>query len=110
MEMTASGTRTAVHYLNPDGTLASAHGTDSGDLTITIPAVGQSVPVKQSGSLLHHFAAPSQTLEDVVRFPAQLLDAPNRRILSSRERLDCRSRSIRSTAPTLMRLSVLRSR
>jgi len=50
MEMTASGTRTAIHYLNPDGSLASAHGTDSGDLTITIPAVGQSVPVKQSGA------------------------------------------------------------
>jgi hypothetical protein len=50
MEMTASGTRSAVHYLNPDGTLAAAHGADSGDLTITIPAVGQSVPVKQSGS------------------------------------------------------------
>jgi hypothetical protein len=50
MEMTASGTRTAVHYLNPDGTLAFARGTDSGDLTITIPAVGQSVPVKQSGT------------------------------------------------------------
>jgi hypothetical protein len=50
MEMTASGSRTAVHYLNPDGTLASARGTDSGDMTITIPAVGQTVPVKQAGS------------------------------------------------------------
>jgi hypothetical protein len=50
MEMVASGRRTAVHYLNPDGTLASAHGSDSGDMTITIPAVGQTVPVKQAGS------------------------------------------------------------
>jgi hypothetical protein len=50
LEMTASGMRTAVHYLNPDGTLASAHGSDSGDMTITVPAVGQTVPVKQSGS------------------------------------------------------------
>jgi hypothetical protein len=50
LEMTASGTRTAVHYLNPDGTLASARGSDAGDLTITIPAVGQSVPVKQAGT------------------------------------------------------------
>jgi hypothetical protein len=50
LEMTASGNRTAVHYLNPDGTLASAHGSDSGDLTITIPAVGQTVPVKQAGT------------------------------------------------------------
>jgi hypothetical protein len=48
--MTASGMRTSVHYLNPDGTLASAHGSDSGDMTITVPAVGQTVPVKQSGS------------------------------------------------------------
>jgi hypothetical protein len=50
LEMTASGTRSAVHYLNPDGTLASAHGTDTGDMTITVPAVGQTVPVKQAGT------------------------------------------------------------
>ncbi|MEA2713923.1 MAG: hypothetical protein QOK27_1884 [Gemmatimonadales bacterium] len=50
LEMTASGTRTAVHYMNPDGTLASARGSDAGDLTITIPAVGQTVPVKQAGT------------------------------------------------------------
>lgn len=50
MEMTASGNRRAVHYLNPDGTLAVAHGNDAGDLTITIPAVGQTVPVKQTGT------------------------------------------------------------
>jgi hypothetical protein len=50
MEMTASGTRSAVHYLNPDGTLASARGSDSGDMTITVPAVGQTVPVKQAGT------------------------------------------------------------
>jgi hypothetical protein len=50
LEMTASGTRSAVYYLNPDGTLASGRGSDSGDMTITVPAVGQTVPVKQSGS------------------------------------------------------------
>jgi hypothetical protein len=50
LEMTASGTRSAVHYLNPDGTLAMAHGSDTGDMTITVPAVGQTVPVKQAGS------------------------------------------------------------
>jgi hypothetical protein len=50
LEMTASGSRTAVYYLNPDGTLASAHGSDAGDMTITVPAVGQTVPVKQAGS------------------------------------------------------------
>jgi hypothetical protein len=50
LEMTASGTRSAVHYLNPDGTLAMARGSDTGDITITVPAVGQTVPVKQAGS------------------------------------------------------------
>jgi hypothetical protein len=50
LEMTASGTRMAVHYLNQDGTLALARGTDTGDMTITVPAVGQTVPVKQAGT------------------------------------------------------------
>jgi hypothetical protein len=50
LEMTASGTRSAVHYLNADGTLFSAQGSDSGDMTITVPAVGQTVPVKQAGT------------------------------------------------------------
>jgi hypothetical protein len=50
LEMTASGNRVAVHYLNPDGTLASARGSDSGNMTITVPAVGQTVPVKQAGT------------------------------------------------------------
>jgi len=50
MEMTASGNRSAVYYLNPDGTLAMARGTDAADMTIIVPAVGQTVPVKQAGS------------------------------------------------------------
>ncbi|HYF40338.1 MAG TPA: hypothetical protein VD930_11660 [Gemmatimonadales bacterium] len=50
LEMTASGSRSAVHYLNPDGTLISARGNDAGNMTITVPAVGQTVPVKQAGS------------------------------------------------------------
>jgi hypothetical protein len=50
LEMTATGSRTAVYYVNPDGTIASARGSDSGDMTITVPAVGQTVPVKQAGS------------------------------------------------------------
>jgi hypothetical protein len=50
LEMTASGSRSVVYYLNPEGTLASGRGSDTGDLTITVPAVGQTVPVKQSGS------------------------------------------------------------
>jgi hypothetical protein len=50
LEMTASGSRSAVHYFNVDGWLFSARGSDSGDMTITVPAVGQTVPVKQAGS------------------------------------------------------------
>jgi hypothetical protein len=50
MEMTASGSRMGVYYVNSDGTLASARGTDAGDMTITVPAVGQTVPVKQAGT------------------------------------------------------------
>jgi hypothetical protein len=50
LEMTAAGTRSAVHYLSPDGFLISAQGTDAGDMTITVPAVGQTVPVKQTGT------------------------------------------------------------
>ncbi len=50
LEMSGAGTRTAVHYLGPDGFLVSGRGTDSGNMTITVPAVGQTVPVKQTGS------------------------------------------------------------
>jgi hypothetical protein len=50
LEMTASGRRSAIHYVNSDGTLFSARGNDAGDMTITVPAVGQTVPVKQAGS------------------------------------------------------------
>ena len=50
LEMSGAGTRTAVHYLGPDGFLLSGRGSDSGDMTITVPAVGQTVPVKQAGS------------------------------------------------------------
>jgi hypothetical protein len=50
LEMTATGTRSAVHYLSEDGFLVSAQGSDAGDMTITVPAVGQTVPVKQTGT------------------------------------------------------------
>jgi hypothetical protein len=50
LEMTATGTRSAVHYLSEDGYLVLAEGSDSGDMTITVPAVGQTVPVKQTGT------------------------------------------------------------
>jgi len=50
LEMSGTGTRTAVHYLGSDGFVISGRGSDSGDMTITVPAVGQTVPVKQTGS------------------------------------------------------------
>ena len=48
--MSGTGTRSAAHYLNQDGALILARGSDAGDMTISIPAVGQTVPVKQAGS------------------------------------------------------------
>jgi hypothetical protein len=52
LEMSGAGTRTAVHFLGTDGILVSARGSDAGDMTITVPAVGQTVPVKQSGTYI----------------------------------------------------------
>jgi hypothetical protein len=60
MEMTASGSRTGVYYVNLDGTLASARGSDSGDMTITVPAVGQTVPVKQAGTYIISTTRPTK--------------------------------------------------
>ncbi len=50
LEMSGTGSRTAVHYFGQDGILIFARGRDAGDMTITVPAVGQTVPVKQTGS------------------------------------------------------------
>lgn len=50
LEMTASGSRSTVYLMSQDGMLVSARGSDAGDMTITIPAVGQTVPVKQTGT------------------------------------------------------------
>ena len=50
LEMTASGSRSAMYLMSQDGMLVSARGSDSGDMTITVPAVGQTVPVKQTGT------------------------------------------------------------
>jgi hypothetical protein len=50
LQMTASGNRAGVHRLGLDGILLSARGSDSGEMTISVPALGQTVPVKQSGS------------------------------------------------------------
>lgn len=50
LEMAATGARHGVYLISGDGAIVSAQGNDSGDMTITVPAVGQTVPVKQSGS------------------------------------------------------------
>lgn len=49
LEMTASGKRRGRYNLGRDGVLVSAEGSESGDMTITIPSTGQTVPVDQSG-------------------------------------------------------------
>ena len=50
LEMTASGTRSGVHRLAVEGILVSARGTDTGEMTISVPAVGQTVPVTRSST------------------------------------------------------------
>jgi hypothetical protein len=50
LEMTGTGERHGEHQISGDGAVISAQGSDHGDMTITVPAVGQTVPVKQSGS------------------------------------------------------------
>ena len=50
LELTATGTRSGVHRLSVDGVLVSAQGTDTGEMTISVPAVGQTVPVTRSST------------------------------------------------------------
>ncbi len=50
LQMTASGTREGTHRIGLEGALVSARGNDAGEMTISVPALGQTVPVKQSGS------------------------------------------------------------
>ena len=50
LQMSATGSRHGSHQLGFDGILISAQGNDAGDMTITVPTVGQTVPVKQTGS------------------------------------------------------------
>jgi hypothetical protein len=50
LEMTASGTRTGVHRLGANGVLVSAQGTDTGEMNISVPALGQTVPITRSST------------------------------------------------------------
>jgi hypothetical protein len=58
LEMAATGTRRQSHVFALDGMLTSAQGNDAGDMTITVPTVGQTVPVKQRGSYSVTSSAP----------------------------------------------------
>lgn len=49
MEMTATGKRQDTFLLGKDGIVLSADGTDVGEMTITVPSNGQTVPVDQLG-------------------------------------------------------------
>jgi hypothetical protein len=50
LQMAGTGTRRGTYRLGPDGLLQSARGSDTGDMTVTVVSVGQTVPVKQGGS------------------------------------------------------------
>jgi hypothetical protein len=50
MEMTSQGTRKTLYRFGSDGLVVGAEGADSAEMTITVPAVGQTVPVHQRAS------------------------------------------------------------
>jgi hypothetical protein len=60
LEMTASGTRTGVHRLGLDGVLVSARGADTGEMMISVPALGQTVPITRSSTYAVTSLSPGQ--------------------------------------------------
>jgi hypothetical protein len=50
LQMTASGSRQSLHRLGLDGVLISGQGKEAGKMEISVPALGQTVPVVQAGS------------------------------------------------------------
>jgi hypothetical protein len=60
LEMTATGTRTGVHRLGVDGGLVSAQGTDTGEMMISVPALGQTVPITRSSTYAVTSLAPGR--------------------------------------------------
>ena len=60
LEMTASGTRTGIHRLGVDGVLVSAQGTDTGEMMISVPALGQTVPITRSSTYAVTSLAPGR--------------------------------------------------
>jgi hypothetical protein len=59
LQMTATGNLKEVHHLGLDGALVSAQGTDTGEMTISVPALGQTVPVTRASRYAITPAAPA---------------------------------------------------
>jgi len=59
LQMTATGNLKEVHHLGLDGALVSAQGTDTGEMTISVPALGQTVPVTRASRYAISPAAPA---------------------------------------------------
>lgn len=57
VEVQATGRRHVTSRLRPDGVVAETSGTESSDMTLTIPAMGQSLPVKQTATFSLMLAA-----------------------------------------------------
>ena len=57
VEVQATGKRHLTSRLRPDGVVAETGGVESSDMTLTIPAVGQSLPVKQTATFSLTLAA-----------------------------------------------------
>lgn len=57
VEVQATGKRHLTSRLRPDGVVAETSGVESSDMTLTIPAVGQSLPVKQTATFSLMLAA-----------------------------------------------------
>jgi len=51
LEMESKGARRFTHFLGVDGTPAGLDGTETNDVTITVPEVGQSIQATQSGTI-----------------------------------------------------------
>ena len=51
LEMESKGARRFTHFLGVDGTPAGLDGTETNDMTITVPEVGQSIQATQSGTI-----------------------------------------------------------
>ena len=51
LEMESKGARRFTHFMGVDGTPAGLEGTETNEVTITVPEVGQSIQATQSGTI-----------------------------------------------------------